>query len=88
MSINRVAFTKLPFPHFGGKGLGDGGTNFQFGAIAQGQDGILYWQSVIQGYNRLSKDEAVKRLIKAEKIEQKIEVIRKSIDKVRRSLDG
>ena len=29
MSINRVAFTKLPFPHFGGKGLGDGGTNFR-----------------------------------------------------------
>jgi len=53
-----------------------------------GQEGILYWQSVMQGYYQLSKDEAIQRLIKAEKIEQKIEVIRKSIDKVSRTFDG
>lgn len=53
-----------------------------------GQEGILHWQSVMQDYNQLSKDAAIQRLIKAEKIEQKIEVIRKSIDKVSQSLDG
>lgn len=53
-----------------------------------GQEGILYWQSVMQSYHQLSKDEAIQRLIQAEKIEQKIEVIRKSVDKVSRLIDG
>ena len=53
-----------------------------------GREGILHWQSVMQNYNQLSKNEAIQRLIQAEKIEQKIEVIRKSIDKVSRLIDG
>ena len=52
-----------------------------------GREGILHWQSVMQNYNQLSKNEAIQRLIKAEKIEQKIEAIRKSMDKVSRLID-
>ena len=52
-----------------------------------GQEGILHWQSVMQSYHQLPKDEAIQRLIQAEKIEQKIEAIRKSIDKASRLID-
>jgi hypothetical protein len=53
-----------------------------------GKEGISYWQEVIESYHQLPRDKAIKRLIKAEKIEQKIDVIQKAIDKVSRSLDG
>lgn len=53
-----------------------------------GEEGIQYWESVKQDYQLLSKEEAILRLIKAEKIDQKIEVIQKSISKASQSLDG
>ena len=45
-----------------------------------GQEGIEFWQSKIKSYKQLSQEEAVSRLIKAEKIETKIQTIRKSIN--------
>ncbi len=53
-----------------------------------GKEGIVYWESVKRDYHRLSKEKAILRLIEAEKIDQKIQVIRKSIDKVSEYLDG
>ena len=47
--------------------------------IALGQEGIQYWQFKIDNFQQLSKDEAIKLLIKAEKIEAKIKTIEKSI---------
>jgi hypothetical protein len=46
-----------------------------------GEEGIEYWQSVIEKYKSLSKEEAIKRLIRAEKIDEKIKTIRKAISK-------
>jgi len=46
-----------------------------------GKEGIEYWESVIESYKNLSKEEAVKKLIEAEKIRKKIEVIEKTIAK-------
>jgi hypothetical protein len=45
-----------------------------------GEEGIGFWEAKIEAYRKLSQQEAVKRLIKAEKIESKIETIRKAID--------
>lgn len=42
-------------------------------------EGIVYWQSKIKEYNELPKEEAVRLLIKAEKIEEKIKTIQKAI---------
>lgn len=44
-----------------------------------GNEGIVYWQSKIKEYNELPKEEAVRLLIKAEKIEEKIKTIQKAI---------
>jgi len=44
-----------------------------------GQEGIEYWQSKIKEYKNLSKEEAISRLIKSEKIETKIKTIMKAI---------
>lgn len=44
-----------------------------------GYEGISYWENKIEEYNKLSKTEAVRRLIKAEKIEAKIRTIKKAI---------
>jgi HindIII-like restriction endonuclease len=44
-----------------------------------GQEGIEYWNSVIVQYKNLSKEDAVVKLIKAEKIEEKIATIKKAI---------
>lgn len=44
-----------------------------------GYEGISYWESKIEEYNKLSKKEAVRKLIKAEKIEAKIRTIKKAI---------
>jgi hypothetical protein len=44
-----------------------------------GQEGIEYWNSIIESYKNLSKEDAVKKLTKAEKIEEKIRTIEKAI---------
>lgn len=46
-----------------------------------GQEGISYWESRIREFNKLTREQAVKLLIKAQKIEQKIETIKKAIEK-------
>ncbi len=45
-----------------------------------GEEGILYWQDKITTFQKLSKDEAIKLLIKSEKIESKIKTIEKAIN--------
>ena len=47
-----------------------------------GQAGIDYWHSKIAEFSKLSREQAIKLLIKAQKIEQKIETIKKAIAKV------
>ena len=44
-----------------------------------GNEGITFWQSKIVEFNQLSKDEAIKLLIKSEKIEAKIKTIERAI---------
>ena len=44
-------------------------------------EGIKFWQDKIKEYESLSKKEAIRRLIKADKIETKIEQIRKAIER-------
>jgi hypothetical protein len=46
-----------------------------------GQEGIEYWRSIIEKYRNLSKEDAVTKLIKAEKIEEKIRTIEKAISR-------
>lgn len=46
-----------------------------------GQEGINYWEGRIREFNKLTREQAVKLLIKSEKIEQKIETIKKAIEK-------
>ena len=46
-----------------------------------GQEGINYWETKIKEFNKLTRAQAVKLLIKAQKIEQKIETIKKAIEK-------
>lgn len=45
-----------------------------------GKAGINYWKDIIKKYKKLPKEKAIKLLIKAHKIEQKIEQIKKSIE--------
>ena len=45
-----------------------------------GKEGIDYWQTRIVSYKKLPQKEAVARLIKAEKVETKIETIKRTID--------
>jgi hypothetical protein len=45
------------------------------------QEGIEYWNSIIVQYKNLSKEDAVAKLIKAEKIEEKIKTIEKAISR-------
>jgi type II restriction enzyme len=45
-----------------------------------GKEGIDYWETRIANYKKLSQEEAVARLIKAEKVEAKIGTIKKAID--------
>lgn len=52
-----------------------------------GREGISHWESVKRGYRHLSKEAAISKLIKAEKIDQKIDSIAKSIAKVSQILD-
>ena len=45
-----------------------------------GKEGIDYWETRVATYKNLSQKEAVARLIKAEKVETKIQTIKKAID--------
>ncbi|MBI5563075.1 MAG: HindIII family type II restriction endonuclease [Deltaproteobacteria bacterium] len=45
-----------------------------------GNEGIAYWRGIIRKYKNLSKEEAIARLIKAEKIESKIRTIEETIN--------
>lgn len=47
-----------------------------------GQEGINYWRGRIRKLEGLTREQAVKLLIKAQKIEQKIETIKRAIEKV------
>lgn len=51
------------------------------------QEGIVYWESIKRSYHSLSKEEAIRRLIRSEKIDQKIEVIRKAIGRASQALN-
>jgi len=44
-----------------------------------GNEGVSYWNNIIEEIKKLPKEEAIKELIKAKKIDQKIRVIRKAI---------
>ena len=44
-----------------------------------GNEGIRYWENKIEEYKKLSKEEAIRRLLKSEKVEAKIEQIKKAI---------
>lgn len=45
-----------------------------------GTEGIRYWREIMSSYHNLSQAEAVARLIKAEKIDSKIENIQKTLN--------
>ena len=45
-----------------------------------GREGIRYWEARIAAYKKLSQEEAVAQLIKAKKIENKIQTIRRAIN--------
>jgi len=44
-----------------------------------GTEGIRYWEGRIADYHRLSRERAISKLIKAEKIEEKIETIKRAV---------
>ena len=44
-----------------------------------GEQGIAYWEEMKRSYHQLTREEAIEKLIKAEKIDAKIKVIRKTI---------
>lgn len=46
-----------------------------------GNEGIKFWENRVKEFKKLSKKEAIKLLVKAEKIEAKIQVIKKTISK-------
>lgn len=52
-----------------------------------GQESIRYWHAVMAHYQTLSREEAIKQLIKAEKIDQKIRVIEDTLTKVSKVYD-
>ena len=45
-----------------------------------GQEGIDFWNARIEVYRKLSQEEAIAQLIKAKKIEQKIQTIRRAVN--------
>ena len=45
-----------------------------------GNEGITFWQNKIAEFNQLSREDAIKLLIKSEKIEAKIKTIEKAIN--------
>jgi type II restriction enzyme len=46
-----------------------------------GREGITYWQSRIEEFNKLTRKEAIRALIRSQKIEQKIQTIEKAISR-------
>lgn len=48
---------------------------------SNGEEGISYWENKIKELSRLSRREAVKMLIKSQKIEQKIQTIQKAMNR-------
>lgn len=48
-----------------------------------GQEGINYWTSRIEELKKLDREQAIRLLIKAQRIEQKIETIKKAIERVK-----
>lgn len=46
-----------------------------------GNEGIKFWENRVKEFKKLSKKEAITLLVKAEKIEAKIQVIKKTISK-------
>ncbi len=46
-----------------------------------GDEGIRYWEGKIEEYRKLTKEEAIRRLLKADKIEAKIDQIKKTISR-------
>lgn len=48
-----------------------------------GQEGINYWTSKIEEFKKLNREQAIKLLIKSQRIEQKIETIKKAIERVK-----
>jgi YesN/AraC family two-component response regulator len=55
-------------------------------ALQIGREAIQYWQAVIEGYQRLTLEEATARLRKAEKVDQKIQAIEKTLQHIEMSL--
>ena len=51
------------------------------------QEGTVYWESIKWSYPSLSREEAIRRLIRSEKIDQKIKVIRKTIGRASQTLN-
>ena len=47
---------------------------------AIGEEGIRFWQEKIENYRQLGREEAIGRLIRAEKLESKIQTIRRFIN--------
>jgi len=47
-----------------------------------GLEGINYWESKIKEFSSLTREQAIKLLVKSQKIEQKIETIKKAIAKI------
>jgi type II restriction enzyme len=47
-----------------------------------GNEGIAYWRGKISAYQSLPKEEAIRMLIKAEKIEEKIRTIERAVNQV------
>ena len=45
-----------------------------------GNEGVSYWNNIIEEIKKLPREEAIKELIKARKIDQKIKVIKKAIN--------
>jgi type II restriction enzyme len=46
-----------------------------------GQEGITYWESKIAEFNKLTREEAIKMLIRSQKIDQKIQTIHRVISR-------
>jgi type II restriction enzyme len=55
-------------------------------ALQIGQEAIQYWQGVIHGYQQLTREEAIARLRNAEKVDQKIQAIEKTLQHIQMRL--
>jgi hypothetical protein len=53
------------------------------GIIELAQEGIEYWQSVIKNYRNLTHQEAIERLIKAERLDKNIAQIKVTLEKAK-----